>query len=379
MAQSIVPSSVSGHVNLVRDIAPKYWKGVSDMTVRNHLTFHNLQKWGSLSFNARSHSQVWNAQIRLPTVSQAIENAPVEFVNTDTDIQYTIGIKGYRGGDFMPELEHLLAQNAPEMITDRYSRKSKLLAQSLVEKLSRSYYLDGNVAANVYDFVGLKTPLAYDSGTVVAADKIALPNGTYAGQSCALGNLGGTWSAAGAAFNASLAKDYPFGQGNAEYDGTSPLVVNYASTAWGTGGTSWALNAIAATSWAQTALLHRGGQSMVGAPAQCVMASDMFTDFKNSFRDNNRQIMPYTDGDLGYPGETLKVDGIVYSMDYNIPRGEAYMYLPQYVEGFFVHSQIYDAKGPEWSTAHTGHLYYVSSFGNFKFLPKYLVRFVSVT
>jgi hypothetical protein len=254
-----------------------------------------------------------------------------------------------------------------------------MLAQKMTETLCSAFWLDGNVAANAAHFTGLKTPLAYDAGTVVAADLIAQPNGTYAGQSCALGNLGGSWSAVGTAFNANLAKDFPFGQGSPEYDGTSPLIVNYASTSWQTGATDWATNAVAATSWAQTALLHRGGQSMTGAPAQCVMSSDMFTNFKQSFRENNRQIMPYTSGDLGYPGDTLMVDGIVYSMDYAIPRGEAYMYLPQYVEGFFVHSNIYDAKGPEWSLKDAAFLYYISTFGNFKFLPKYLVRFISVT
>lgn len=377
---SLVPGSVEGHINTIRDLAPKYWKGVSDLTVRNYLTFFNLQKWGSITYNARSHSQVWNARVKLPSVIPAIDGQPLEFVNTDTDIQFYTGVKGYRGSDFLPEQEYLMAQGAPEQITDRYSRKSKELAQKMTESLSHAFWKDGNLAANVYDFVGIKTPLSYASGTVTAADKVARPNGTYAGQDCSLGNLGGTWSADAAVKpNANLGRDWPFGQGSPEYDGTSPLIVNYASTAWDTGSTAWGINAIAATSWAQTAMLHRGGQSMVGAKPQVVMASEMFTEFKNSFRENQRQMMPFTDGDLGFPGETLMVDGMVYSMDYAVPTGEAYMYLPQYLEAFFLHNQIYGAVGPDYSISHIGYLYYISCYGNFKFLPKYLCRFISVT
>lgn len=380
MAHALVPPSVSGHINSVRDLAPRYWKGVSDLTVRNYLTFYNLRKWGSLTFNARSHSQVWNARVKQPTIIPAVDNQPIEFVNWDTDIQYYIGIKGYRGSDFLPEQEYLMAQGAPEQITDRYTRKSKELAQATQERLCHSYWKDGNVAANAYDFAGIATPLSYDAATCGAADPVGLPDGSYAGQSCVLGNLGGTWSSdLGTSPNASLAKDWPFGQGSSEYDGTTPLIINYASTSWPATGTAWSDNAISATSYAQTAMLHRGGQSMVGAPCQVAMASEMFTQFKDSFRTNNRQLMPFTDGDLGYPGETLMVDGMVYSMDYAIPAATAYMYLPQYVEAFFLHNDIYGVMGPEYSIPHVGYLYYISTYGNFKFLPKYLCRFVSET
>ena len=380
MSHSLVPPSVTGHINSVRDLAPRYWKEVSDLTVRNYLTFYNLRKYGSMTFNARSHSQVWNARVKQPQVLPSVDNQPIEFVNTDTDIQFYIGIKGYRGSDFLPEQEFLQAQGAPEQISDRYTRKSKELAQSMQERLCNSYWKDGNVAANAYDFAGIKTPLSYAAGTCGAADLIAQPDGTYAGQSCVLGNLGGTWSSGMPTKpNANLGRDWPFGQGSSEYDGTSPVIVNYASTAWGTGATDWATNAVAATSYAQTAMLHRGGQSMVGAQPNVCMASEMFTDFKNSFRENNRQIMPFRDGDLGFPGESLQVDGMVYMMDYAIPVGEAYMYLPQYVEAFFLHNDIYGVMGPEYSIPHVGYLYYISTYGNFKFLPKYLCRFVSET
>lgn len=380
MAHSLVPPSVSGHINSVRDLAPRFWKGVSDLTIRNFLTFFMLQKWGSITFNARSHSQVWNARIKQPQILPAIDGQPIEFPNTDTDIQFYCGVKGYRGGDSLPEQEYLQAQGAPEQITNRYERKSKELAQSMMERLSHSYWKDGNLSANAAEFTGIKTPLSYATGTVTAADKVAKPDGSYAGQSCVLGNLGGSWSSdLTTSPNANLANDWPFGQGSSEYDGTSPLIVNYASTAWDTGSTDWATNAIAATSYAQTAMLHRGGQSMVGALPNVTMSSDMFTEFKNSFRENNRQMMPFTDGDLGYPGETLKVDGMVYSMDYACPVGEAFMYLPQYVEAFFLHSQIYGAMGPEYSIPHIAYLYYISCYGNFKFSPKYLARFISKT
>ena len=382
MPVSLVPQSVAGHVNAVRDLAPTYWKGVSDLTVRNFLTFYMLRKYGAMTFNARGHSQVWNARVKLPQVSPAVDGQPLEFVNWDTDIQYYIGVKGFRGSDMMGEQEYLQSQGASEQMTYRYDRKSKELGQAMTEALSHSFYKDGNLPANAYIPAGIKTALGYDDATLTAADKVARPSGSYAGQNCALGSLGGSWPGMPAgqiAPNASLGKQWPFGQGNPEYDGTSGLIINYASPSWGTGSTTWGQNAVAATSWAQTAALHRGGTSMVGAPMNVVMASEMFTDMKQSFRDNNRQIMPWTDGDLGYPGETLKVDGMVFSMDYAIPYGEAFGFLPQYIEAFFLHNDIFGPIGPEYSMPHVAYLYYVSSYGNFKFLPKYCQRYVSKT
>lgn len=380
MSFALVPGSLSGHVNAIRDNAPQYWREVSNLTVRNYLQIYNMRKYGALTFNAKAMAQVWNARAKMPTILPAIDGQPIEFTNWDTDIQFYIGYKGYRGSDILPEAEALQNIGSPNAITNRYDRKSKELAEAMVRHVATSFYLDGNDTANAAEMTGIKTALAYDSATCGAADRIAQANGTYAGQSCVLGNLGGSWSSGMATKpNANLAKDWPMGQGSTEYDATTPLIVNYAANSWGTAATTWAANAIAATSYAQSAMLSRGGQSMVGAMPQVVMASDMFPDFKNSFRTNNRQIMPFRDGDLGYPGETLMVDGMVYSMAYEVPVGEAYMYLPQYAEAFFLHPEIYGARGPEYSMPHGGHLYFVSSYGNYKFAPKYLCRFVSET
>jgi hypothetical protein len=377
VAHSLVPPSVEGHVNRVRDIAPKYWKGASDLTVRNRLTFYIMNRYGRMSFNARSHSQVWNAKIKQPQVLPLVDNVPLEFVNQDTDIQFYIGIKGMGVTDTMPELEYLLAQGAPEQIVDRYNRKSADMTESLEQRLQKSFYTDGNDAANAYDYVGIKTALGH--GTVAVGDKVAVPSGTYAGQSIALASNGGTWSAALATPpNSTIAKDWPFGQGSSEYDGTSSMTWNYASSQFGTSSTTWEDNAVRCVTEAATALVHRGGYANGGgAPLVCVMASEMFIALKHSFRSQNRQLMPYRDGDLGFPQDTIMVDGILFMSDYNVPAGEAYMFAPQYMEMFNVHPNIYKEYGPEFSMIHRGFLYMATAYGNFKWQPKYLVKFIS--
>ncbi len=390
--QSLVPATVDGHVNLARDLAPKYWKMASDLTVRNHLTFYLLRKYGTLTFNARSHTQVWNAKIRQPQVLPLADNVPLEFVNQDTDIQFYIGFKGMGAADFMPELEYLLAQGAPEQITDRFKRKSVDMANSVDEALQKSFYSDGNDPLNLYNYVGIKTPLAYNAGSATVFNithKIAQPNGSYAGQSCALAANGGTWSAAMGTFpNGNLAKDWPFGQGSPEYDGTAPMIWNYHSSAFDTGVTSstsammaWETNAVRVISEAAIAMMHRGGyRNNGGAPLVCVMASEMFVALKNSFRAQNRHSMPWQDGDFGFPNQdTLMVDGVLCMSDYNVPAGEAYMWAPQYVEMFNIHPDIYKAYGPEYSMQQRGYLYMSTAYGNFKYQPKYLARFVSRT
>jgi hypothetical protein len=107
------------------------------------------------------------------------------------------------------------------------------------------------------------------------------------------------------------------------------------------------------------------------------MASEMFIALKHSFRSQNRQLMPYRDGDLGFPQDTIMVDGILFMSDYNVPAGEAYMFAPQYMEMFNVHPNIYKEYGPEFSMIHRGFLYMATAYGNFKWQPKYLVKFIS--
>lgn len=389
---TLVPSTVDGHINLARDTAPMYWKAASDLTVRNFLTFYLLRKFGTLTFNARGHSQVWNAKIRQPPVLPLTDEVPLEFVNQDTDIQFYTGFKGMGSADFMPELEYLLAQGSPVQITDRFKRKSVDMSQSVDEALQTSFYSDGNDVANQYKYVGIKTPLGYNAGSATVfniTNKIAQPNGTYAGQSCALAANGGTWSAAGGSFpNTNLGRDWPFGQGQPEYDGTAPTIWNYHSTAFGTGVTSstspleaWETNGVRVIAEAATAMMHRGGyRNNGGAPLVCVMASDMFVALKNSFRAQNRHSMPWQDGDFGFPNQdTLMVDGVICTSDYNVPPGEAYMWAPQYVEMFNIHPDIYKVYGPEFNMQRRGYLYMATAYGNFKFQPKYLARFVSRT
>lgn len=378
---ALVPSTVDGHINLVRDITPRYWKGASDLTIRGNLTFYLLRKYGSMVFNARSHSQVWNAKIREPQVLPLVDNIPTEFVNQDTDIQFYIGVKGMGVSDFMPELEKLMAEGAPEMMVDRYRRKSEDMVMALDRRLEKSFYVDGNDSANAYDYVGIKTPLSYSTSGLLIGHKVAHTyNGTYAGQSTALANNGGSWSSGMTTKpNAVLAKDWPFGQGSPEYDGVTPVVWNYASTQYSATAT-WEANCVEVIADAVTAMGHRGGYTNKGgAPLVIVMASEMFVALKNSFRANNRQIMPWRDGDLGFPQETLMVDGALCMSDYNVPAGEAYMWAPQYVEMFNLHPQIYREYGPEFSMRDRGHLYFASAYGNFKYQPKYLARFISCT
>lgn len=127
-------------------------------------------------------------------------------------------------------------------------------------------------------------------------------------------------------------------------------------------------------------MVHRGGWSnMGGAPLICVQASEMHAQLKNSFRASQRIIVPYTDGDLGIPTDTMMIDGVLYMSDYNVPAGEAYMWAPQYVEMFNVHPALYKEYGPEFSMMHRGFLYMATAYGNFKWLPKYMARFVSRT
>lgn len=379
---AIVPADVAEHVIAVRDTAPKYFKGVSDLTLRNHVVFYLLRKYGLIEYNADGHSQVWSIKVREPDVSTNTDGSRITFSQVSTDEQLSVDVRSYRTTDTMTEKQYLMNRGRTQIV-NRYKRKSKDLGDAMTKRLQERFYCDGNNAAYADDYIGTATILAHDTGgTTVAGDKLALPKANYGGHKTDLAYFGGSWSAnlpSGRRYNTSLANDFPFGQGRSEYDAMSPLIWNYTSTAWGTGATTWEANCERVVTEATAAMMHRSGlMNNNGAPFVNVLAGDLFISLKHKFRDRHRILTPFKDGDVGFPQESMTIDGSVYMQDYGMPAGQGQGFCPQYLEMFNMHSDIFKAYGPEWDINSAAFLYYVSAFGNYRYQPKFFCAFKAI-
>jgi hypothetical protein len=215
-----------------------------------------------------------------------------------------------------------------------------------------------------------------DDGNTVAADIVANPSDTYCGQSTALGNNGGNWTADLATSpNATAATDWPWGNGDTEYDCLSPLLVNYSSTGWNTSSTEWIDNCEEVLRFAGIACASKNGDDNV--PMLHMLDSKLYGDFLNFHAARNRIVLPHQESqDLGF-SKTMNFEGSAVHFEFDCPANTGYGITPNNVELFSMESQLFVPDGPEWSIERKGWLYEVGFFGNMRFQPKFFAKYAA--
>lgn len=376
MPTPAAPTAVDEQVRIIVDTAPKYFKGESDLTLRNHQMLRLLKQHGRIEFNAKEYSRTWNVKLREPPIRTATDGARIVFDSHVTDEQLTVDRRGYQATDKMTELEWMSNQG-PRQIVRRYDRLMSDMKDAFDKHIAEKFYVNANSAEHAHNYQGVGTILEQDSSVAVtAADRVAAPKASYGGHSTELGYFGGEWdtSASGVTYNAAIGNGWPLGKGSSEYDAMSPMLINYASNAWGTESTSFQDNIEMVLSFLTTAMLTRTGyKNLTGAPMVIMCDPDLFMKAKNHFRDRNRQPVPMSElTELGLPGDSLRIDGCFLTSDYSLGgTGKCYCLCPQYLEMFNVHSDLYKVYGPEWTLTDAAYLMYASAYGNYRFQPKF--------
>lgn len=374
---SIVPSSVDEHIAVVKAQAPKYFKGVSDLTFRRRLWLAMIQRYGGIQFNASSHSLVWTVEYSQPEVKQYGDSGDLEFNEHDALQQLTVDVRGYTATDRYT-LKQKLMNKGPEQIDDLYKQKSKRLGKRMRQTLCRELYVDGYASGNGNRFIGIESALG-DDGNTVAADLIAKPDDQYGGLDTDPGAYGGSWSsdlAAAKQPNATLANDWPRGRGTTEYDYISPLLVNYSSTSWPSGQTGWANNCEDAMRFARITQTNRGAMDEnATAPFMHMLSADLYNDFLTFYSARNRQIVPHQESaNLGF-GDTMNFEGSAVHYEWDCAPATGYGIVPSMIELFVMHGQLIESVGPEWAIEKMGYLYLTYCFGNTRLSPKFLTKY----
>lgn len=372
MPTPAAPTDVQEQVRIVVDTAPKYMKGESDLTLRNHKMLKMMRQYGLIEFNANEYSRTWNVKLREPPIRSATDGAKIVFSSTVTDEQLTVDRRGYRATDKMTELEWL-SNSGPRGIVNRYQRLTKDIKDAFDKNIAEKFYVNANLAAYAHNYQGVGTVLG-ETGTTVASDRCATPGVAYAGQNTGLGFFGGSWTSNGQVYNAALGNSWPFGTGDSEYDAMSPVLLNWSSNAWGSSSTSFQDNIELVIAFLTTVMPNRTGYTnSTGAPMVVMCDPALFMQAKNHFRDRNRQLVPVShNNDLGIPGDSLNIDGAYLCPDYSLgDTNECIVLCPQFMEMFNVHDDLYKIYGPEWTLEDAAYLLYASAYGNYRFQPKF--------
>jgi hypothetical protein len=320
---------VSNDIMLVQ--IPKWIKKVEEMVMRKTFLFRRIRQGGRVVNEPGGYELIWNAKIRLPEVEGFSNHEGIAFSPISKEIQFRLGFRNFRASDAMSWLDGVINQGQTafrRLVND----KAKDLRAAMEKDMEAGVYRDGDLAANILKPHGIESGLA--AGTVTTADRIAIPDDTYANQKTNLANNGGFWSAnLGTPNNASLANDWPDGQGDSDYDCNSPKLINTNTLAWGTGSTTHGDNLYRAISQGMTWMGITGGDG--GTPDLCPTDANSFQRLREREEAKMRLTMPVQSGvDLGMPGHagSLNLDGLTIYPDFWCPGYTSYLLRSDQVE-----------------------------------------------
>ena len=372
---ALVPASSTEAGLLTKAQSATFYKGAADLTFRSRLWLAMIMKYGGVEYNADTFALVWNAEIKQPEVQQYGDAGLLSFNEHDALQQFTTDVRGYIATDRLTLKKELMNRGSGQL--DNLKKNKPLrLVKAIKNTLSGELYIDGNASGNANRFHGINSFLG-DDGATAAGDKIAVPSDTYAGVTTGLGN-GGSWSTnldAAPRPSAALANDFPYGKGSSEYDATSPLLVNFSGTGWGTGSTAWEDNCEASMRFARITQNTRGARGEDHrTPFMHMLSSDLYYGFLNHWSPKVRLDVPHPEAArLGFT-DTMNFEGDMVHYESDTPAGEGYGIAPSMMAMFVLGPTLY-AELNEFQMASLATNFGVYTFGNFRYQTKFFTKY----
>lgn len=359
-------------VNIMRE---EWNKGAEDLTIRNRLAFKWLESRGRFVGNAGGEYAKETIKRSEPTVRTRGESSVVVY---DRNSLWDVARQSYRGyiaADSMP-WEEALELKTDVAIVNRYAEMLPNLDKAIRNKLHGHLYCDGNASDNIGNIEGLDTFCAYDSTKTAAADLVAYPNATYREISCTPGVTGDWTSGLGTPPNASLAKDWPYGSGDAEFDYWSPRLVRVNSTSWDAG-TAWTSNCEEVLrevlSWSMLLTDTTG--------TELVFISDgrMNTQFRSFMSSRNYHLPPFPPAvDLGFP-QVLNFEGLGIHSEFGITADTGYVWNFEHAELVYQTGTLLPSWGPKFHEDKMAWLTSMAFRGTLRCKPKFFSKIADFT
>jgi hypothetical protein len=356
----------------IKNTAPVFLKGVTQLTMRERFLLSYLQKAGRFLFNQSGPTHTWNVKIRQPEIYTTRGEAP-QFIASDVNEQLTISHAAYRGVD---QLDHFtqMVNKGSSQIVDLFKDKMTDLTQSMIDRMNAQAY--GSSASDNSVLSGLNTIFVPKVGS--NDDRCAVPadGSTYAGKSMVLGDQGGAWSAKMGVNrpNTYITTDWPDGNGDAQHDYLAPTMFNYTGNWSGTATNNWKVNCEMILRRAKVAINARTGAG--AAPTLHLMTPEMYNQFQESVSTRERLTISDYSKSLGF-GDMLNFEGALLAYDVDCPAGTGYGINPTQVALYSLHDQLFFTDGPSWETLKQAWVMLIGFVGNFRWNPKYFAQYGS--
>ena len=355
---------------VVTTTTARYLKGAADLTIRDRLWLAWLNRKRRITYNWSGDEVKWQVKFSLPEVVP-YSGGIIDFEPSDPYRQLTLGWRGYVVSDTMTERERLM-NRGNEALIRRYGEIMKNNRRALDNQLGTEVYVDGNATGYTSRMHGIESFCAA-GGTCAVTDKIAVPDDTYAGKSTKLGAEAGTWSSdLTTSPNAVQATDWPSGKGDPEYDYMAPRLMNYDSTAWGTGAQTWLANCDRVIR--QANLWTRLNAGPDGRADVVLLAEDMFYDYMNKIEAKSRINLKPTPQVLEMGFDGAQQEGVSIVTEFGVPASTGYLLNFDQMEMRCMYGELYMSKGPEMDINTLSYKYLMAYYGNLCFQPKFFSK-----
>lgn len=352
---------------LIHSTITDHLKKVEDTRMRRRTFWAMLKQKGAFKYNCSGTDTEWRIKYKHGGTRGYSDMSEVSYVVRD---KYAVASNGWRAfiaTEAMTAMQKMI-NKGPNAIIKHFEGIMPDLEKALSDEISRQFFSDGDASGDDEIWQGVKTFLTFD--TPAASDRIATPNGSYGGLDTDLGTKGGTWTSdlgSGNYPNATLAKDWPYGQGDYEYDYNSPKGVNWSSTAWGTGGTTWRDNGEYAMREAITWCGVSGGAD--GEIDMFLSTAKMHNEYKNAQSAKQQINVQPTTSPLWAMGfrDVMNIDGKDYTHDYDVPANECHGLNLDEVEVRSLNEQLFWTQKPWYDARTLSDLFLMGAFGNFRF------------
>lgn len=370
---------------VVNSTIHKYIREVENNIVRNRKMLAMMKARGRISFGHSGDLMDWKVRYKRAPMQGFADSDTLTFARRERLKTAQLDWRGYAATDSMTKKERLMNSNV-EAIVKLYSEIASNLMDDMEEQFADELLVDGNASGNGKRIHGFKSWSSYSGAAT--KQPVGLPNDTYAGLVCTLGNYGGSWSATGT--TSAATGDWPSGYGDSHYDFWSPLIVDYTSavaTSTAAGTTGWTASTKTWPNTCREALRYgiikgKKNKSKKGQLDLIMLNDELYRQLEDKIEANERINVNRNDPlglyNLGF-ADTINFDGVDVTYEYSIPMGEGYGWALEHTELCSLQKQLFVPEGPDFDISTQSWRFSIDFFGNLKANPRYMVFWKNVT
>ncbi len=357
----------SGEFNRVlQTTIAEYMLGAEDNVVRNRKLLALMKAKGRITYGHSGTALNWGIRYKRRDIDGYADGDTLSFGRSDNFKRAEVPWRGYTMTDMVTKKEKLMNRGKPALI--KYvSELVEHMSDDFSDRFHKQLYIDGNATGNSKKIHGFDS---FTAATAQSGNYVALPADSYGGLTTGLGDYGGTWNGT-----------WPLGEGDAEYDFYTPVIVDYTNTAWTAATKTWPNTCTEAMRFG--VIKAKRNDDKKGMLDVGLFDGELYRQFETLLEGKERVIVQQGGGmptlrNLGF-GDTVWFEGIEVTWEYGVPADAAglaqgYGFNVDEMELCSLQDRLFVSEGPFYDEASLSDRFAIHMFGNMKWNPRYFAK-----